>query len=267
MSVFQNILWGYEFTYPDDWVYQAIKDTDGFAAHTAAFEADYEGPDAGTVLVRGEWNYARRPVEGVWSEHIAKLAGMLGAKRVGSASWQLGASTGLEAEIVLPKQDGRRLWVGILARDFRILHFMVTHPKEERPRFEPLASKLIASLRFPPRVKGIEQSREGLPLPPGYVPTDPLSVLPDIADVKLWSVYDGESGIGALQAFYLREAPIYDWEVEEYVPFPATPEFGDLGFARLKLRRGERQITLGIMPFAEDKVTSSSPAKLVVKLT
>jgi hypothetical protein len=110
---------------------------------------------------------------------------------------------------------------------------------------------------------GIETTREGLPLPPEYSPVSPQSVLNDIAEPEKWRAYDGQSGIGALQAFYLREAPIHNWEVEEYVPFPSP---ADLGFARLRLRRGERVLTVGLMPFDEEKITSSSPARLVIKL-
>lgn len=263
MTIFQHVLWGYELTYPDGWVHQAIQDADGFAAIAEALNMDYSDQDAGMLLVRGEWNCARQPIEPFWNRHIAMLASMIGAKQVGSAPWRMGGATGLEAEIAMPKRDNRRLWAGILARDFRILHFMVIHPKDQRERFEPAATAIISSLRFPPRVLGLKQTAEGMPLPPDYTAVDPTSIINDIGDPEHWQAYDGKDGIGALQAFYLREAPIYDWELVEYVPFPSP---ADLGFARLKLRKGDRLVTLGIMPFDGEKITSSSPAKLVFKI-
>jgi hypothetical protein len=263
MAVLQHALWGYQLTYPDGWVHQTFLDTDIFASRSEALDADYIGPEAGQLVVRGEWNWSRQPVEPFWTRHIGMLAGMAGARKVGSAPWILGRATGLEAEIVLPKKENMRLWTGILARDFRILKFVVIHPLEERARFEPVATKIITSLRFPNRILGLETGPEGLPLPPGYSPADPQEILPDIAQPELWRAYEGESAVGALQAFFLREAPVYNWEVEEYLPFPGGSE---LGFARLRLRRGERVITLGIMPFDREKVSTSSPAKLVLKL-
>lgn len=265
MTVFQHILWGYEITYPDHWVHQPVQDTDVFAAITAALDPYYLEQDAGQVLVRGEWNWARQPIEPLWNRHIGMLAGLLGAKHVGSAPWRIGDATGLEAEIVLPKKDSRRLWSGVLMRDFRVLHFMVTHPKEARSQFEPVATRVISSLRFPNRVMGIRTSPEGLPLPPGYTQVDPQSILADISDPQPWRAYAGNAGIGALQAFYLRELPVHNWELEAYVPFPGPSE---LGFARFHLRRDNRQITLGMMPYetAETGV-SSSLANLVFKIT
>jgi hypothetical protein len=263
MAIFQHILWGYELTYPDSWVHQAIQDANGFAAIAEALDMNYSDENAGLLLVRGEWNWSRQPVEPFWNRHIGMLAGILNAKDVGSAPWRIGGAAGLEAEIALPKKENRRLWAGILARDFRILHFLVTHPKDQRLQFEPAATAIIASLRFPPRITGLKQTREGLPLPPNYAPVDPKSIINDIADPEHWQAYDGQDGIGALQAFYLREAPIHDWELVEYVPFPGP---GDLGFSRLKMRRGDQQVTLGIMPFDKEKITSSSPAKLVFKV-
>ena len=190
---------------------------------------------------------------------------MLGAKEVGSAPWKIGEAAGLEAEIVLPKKDNQRLWTGILMRDFRVIHFMVTHPKEVREEFEPVATKLISSLRFPARILGIKVSREGVPLPPGYTAVDPKSILPDISDSEKWRAYSGTDGIGALQAFYLREIPIHNWDIAEYVPFPGS---SDLGFARFQLRRDNKQITLGIMPSEiSEKMISSSPANVVFKMS
>jgi hypothetical protein len=265
MTVFQQILWGYEITYPDTWTHQTVQDSDAFVTTPDALDPHYQGEDAGQLLVRGEWNWAHQPIEPLWNQHIGMLAGMLGAKQVGSAPWKIGQATGLEAEIVLPKKDNRRLWTGILMRDFRVLHFMVTHPKEVREQFEPVATKIISSLNFPDRIQGIETSAEGLPLPPGYMSAEPKSILPDIPDPRQWRAYSGREGIGALQAFYLREIPTHNWRIVEYVPFPG--EF-DLGFARLQLQKDGRQVTLGIMPNEiSETMISSSPANVVFKIS
>jgi hypothetical protein len=60
MPGFQHLLWGYELTYPVDWVHQTIGDAEGFASIPEAFEAGYEGPNAGHLLVRAEWNGTRQ---------------------------------------------------------------------------------------------------------------------------------------------------------------------------------------------------------------
>jgi hypothetical protein len=264
MAVFQHILWGYELTYPDHWIHQTMQDSDGFAAVADAFDPYYAASDAGHLLVRGEWNWRRQPIEPLWNQHIGMLAGMMGAKEVGSAPWRIGQASGLEVEIVLPKKDNQRLWTGILMRDFRVLHFMVTHPKEIRETFEPQATKIISSLRFPNRILGITAGPEGVPIPPNYTPTDPKTILADIANPEQWRAYNGNSGIGALQAFYLREIPVHNWDLEEYVPFPGD---SGLGFARFQLRRNDLKIMLGLMPYdSSGTVTSSSPANIVFKI-
>jgi hypothetical protein len=265
-TLFRHILWGYELTVPDPWLHREVQDADAFAPSSQVGEPDPSREHAGQLLVRGEWNWQRQPIEPLWNKHIGMLAGMLGAKQVGSSPWKLGEAVGLEAEIVLPKKDHRRLWTGILMRDFRVLHFMVTHEKDVREQFEPVATKIISSLRFPNRILGIKASREGIPLPPGYKLVDPRTILADIADPQNWRAYSGSSGIGALQAFYLREIPIHNWNMEEYVPFPAA---SDLGFARLQLRRGDLKITLGMMPYdpsGSGTLTASSPANVVYKI-
>ncbi len=260
---FQHILWGYELTYPDSWTHQAVEDADAFTAPMDTLNPDL-GAEPAQLVVRGEWNWQRQPIEPLWNRHIGMLAGMMGAKEVGSAPWKLGEAVGLEAEIVLPKKDNRRLWTGILMRDFRVLHFMVTHPKEMRAEFEPVATQVISSLRFPNRILGIKVSREGIPLPPEYEPVDPTTILADILDPENWRAYSGKAGIGALQAFYLREVPIHNWDMEEYVPFPSS---SDLGFARLQLRRGDSKIMLGMMPYdPSGTIAASSPANVVLKV-
>jgi hypothetical protein len=262
MPIFQHILWGYALTYPDSWVHLTIQDNEGFAAHREAFEAGYEGPGAGHFLVKAEWNGERQTVGPLWTHHIGMMAGMLGAKKVGSAPWKLGEAFGLEAEVVLPKKSNTRFWTGILTHEYLVLQFVVLHPKEVRATFEPLVTQIIRSLKFAKSVPGFSLTDRGLPLPPGYLPTDPRTIIPDIASDQNWSAYDGGSPIDALQAFFLREAPVQGWVIEGYAPFPGS---GDLGFARLRLNRDEQQVTLGIMPYGEATVSASSPARLVIK--
>lgn len=262
MTLFRHILWGYELTYPDQWNHQLVQDVDAFVPSA---NDGTDGGDAGQLLIRGEWNWERQPIEPLWHRHIGMLAGMIGAKQVGSAPWKLGDAVGLEAEIVLPKKENQRLWTGILMHDFRVLHFMVTHSKETREQFEPIVTKAISSLRFLNRILGVKTSREGIPLPPGYEVVDPQSILPDVTGTTNWRAYSGKAGIGALQAFYLREVPVHNWEMEEYVPFPSSSE---LGFARLQLRRRDVKIMLGIMPYdASGTITSSSPANIIFKIS
>lgn len=265
MAIFQHILWGYEITYPNDWIHQTVQDSDAFAPTLSTLDPHHQENNPGQVLIRGEWNWERQPIEPLWNRHIGMLAGMLGAKEVGSAPWHIGDATGLEAEIVLPKKDNRRLWTGVLQHDCRVLQFMATHPKEARAQFEPVATKVIASLRFPNRIMEIETSPEGLPLPPDYTLADPQSILTDISDPLSWRAYVGKFGIGALQAFYLRELPIHNWEIEEYIPFPGP---SDLGFVRFQLYRGNSQITLGLTPYESTETNiSSALANLVFKIT
>jgi len=262
MTIFQDVLWGYELTYPADWVHLTLGQVEGFAELAAALEPDYTGEKSGHLLVKAEWNAALQPVEPLWSQHIGFTAGLIGAKRVGSAPWHMGGAAGLEAEIALPKLSNLRLWSGILARDFLVLHFMVAHPKDDRARFEPLVTKVIASLHFVPAIPGLAVEANGLPLPPGYAPIDPRQVIPDIADAAPWSAYGGYSPVGALQEFYLREAIAHGWTVEELVPFPADT---GLGFARLRLKKDGEALMVGLMPAGDESVTASSPANIVIK--
>ena len=260
MTVFQNKLWGYEVTYPDDWVQKNDQDTEGFAAIPEALMPEYDGRQSGQVLIRGEWNSERRPIESLWGKHVGKLAVMMGAKNVGAAPWQMAGASGFEVEIVLPKREEKRLWVGILSRGLTILHFMVVHHKEERDYFEPLATEIISSLTFIKQASGLATDSSGLPLPPKYAPVEPDDVVDDIADIEDWQAYDGASSTGALQAFYLREAPNYDWEIDEFLPFPSSAS--DLNFARIQMHRGQIQRTLGILPFGKER---EDHAKLVIR--
>ncbi len=251
MAIFQHPLWGFELTYPGDWAHQRNADADGFAKSAKAFtQTQGNATQAAHMLVRGEWNGRREPIAPLWNQHITKLSIMLGAKKLGASPFSMGGANGFEAEIQLPRRQNRRLWAGILARDTIILHFMVSHPRDERADFEPQATQVIASLRFLERIEGLATTAEGLPLPPDYAPVDPASLVPDAGDDDNWQAYDGQSDIGALQAFYYREAPVHGWEISEFIPFPSETE---IDFARLRIRKGDLSATLGILPTAEKK--------------
>ena len=251
MAIFQNLLWGIELTYPDEWVQQSHADTDGFAKTIEAFNRNGAvNEQAAYLLVRGEWNGRRKPIAPLWNQHITKLSIMLGAKRLGAAPFSIGGATGFEAEIQLPKRQNRRLWVGILARETVILHFMVSHPGEERADFEPQATKIISSLKFLDHSNNLSVNENGLPLPPRYTPVNPLSLVPDAQNNGTWQAYSGNSDIGALQAFYFRELPQYGWEISEFIPFPNQV---GIDFARLRIHKDNLTATFGILPTPEKK--------------
>lgn len=263
MTVFQDVLWGYALTYPEDWTHHTLGDIEGFAATPAALKPGYQGKKNGHLLVRAEWNGLMENLEPLWNQHIALTAGILGAKKVGAAPWKMGGAVGMEAEIALPKSSNQRLWVGILGRGPVVLHFMVSHSLDERTWFEPLATRLIASLYFPVNWQGLVQENTVLPLPPGYTATSPAEIIQDIADPAPWRAYRGTSAVGALQAFYLREAQRHGWEIDSFEPFPGLT---DLGFARFQVHKGATELTLGLMPYGGERVNSTSPANLVIKI-
>jgi hypothetical protein len=263
MATFQHPLWGYALTYPDGWVHQTLNDVEGFAATAEALLPGYEGPGSGHLLVHGEWNSRLEPLEPLWNQHIALTAGFLGAKRVGSAPWAMASMAGLEAEIVLPKGQNLRLWAGILGGGWHVLHFMVAHRKDERAAFEPLASEVIRSLAFVESAEGTAVDEAGLPVPPGYRAADPLAFLPDIADATGWRAYEGQSSIGALQAFYWRETAAHGWQASEYAPYPGD---GQLGFARLTVVKGGQRAVIGLLPFGEGRSAGDYQARVVVRL-
>jgi hypothetical protein len=248
MNIYQQSLWGYQLELPAGWVHETIQDTEGFAASAEALTPNYEGENAGHLLIRGEWNGTRQPIEPLWNQHITRLSVMLGAKKLGAAPWQMSGGRGFEAEILLPKKANQRLWIGILAYEVILLHFMVSHPKEERQRFEPLVTQAIRSLRFLERTDPIPLDEAGIPLPGGYTPADPTAYLTDVAASPHWQAYDGQASIGALQAFYHRELPVYGWEIDEFTPFPNQT---GLTFARLHITRGAQKAALGLLPLSE----------------
>jgi hypothetical protein len=246
VKTFQHPLWGFELTYPDSWVHASHEGIDGFAPDMTAFAAaDFDSAQAAHLLVRGEWNGYREPIAPRWNQYITKLSIMLGAKRLGSAPFRIGDAAGFEAEIQMPRKRQRRLWVGILARETVILHFTVSHAFDVRSEIEPIATQIIASLKFPPQTEGIRANPRGIPLPPGYTVTDPLSLIPDIPAPENWQAYTGGSDIGALQAFYYRELPNFGWEILEFIPYPNQVE---INFARLSIHRDGSSATLGILP-------------------
>ena len=180
MQKFGHILWGYELFYPDDWVHKSIRDVQGFALNERALEPGFTGPGSGHLLVRADWNSTGQSLESIWNRHLGMTSGMIGAKKVGTAAWEMAGLQGFEAEIVLPKQEKNRLWTGILSRGFIILNLMVTHPKDERSAFEPPVTRIITSLRFPETMGEFPLSRRGIPLPPGYEEMDARQAVEDI---------------------------------------------------------------------------------------
>jgi hypothetical protein len=262
MQKFGHILWGYELFYPDGWVHKTILDVQGFAANERALEPDYKGPGSGHLLVRPDWKTTGLSLEAIWNRHLGMSGGMIGAKKLGSAPWEMAGSKGFEAEIILPKQENTRLWTGILARGYMVLNLMVAHPKDERSAFEPLVTAIITSLRFPDSMGEFPSSQMGVPLPPGYEEMDARQAVEDIADIDQWQAYEGESSIAALQAFYLRELPALGWKILQYVPFPVP---STLGFARFTLQREQTRLTLGLLPKGEKTVNAASNARIVVK--
>ena len=259
MAIFQNPLWGYSLSYPDDWAQKSNAGIDGFAQDAHTFDqAGAVNEQVAHMLIRGEFNGKRSSIAPLWNQHITKLSVMLGAKKLGASPFSMGGANGFEAEIQLPKKTNRRLWAGILTRETVILHLMVSHKKTERDVFEPQATKIISSLRFLDKVDWNGARLEPVPVPPQYTSVPPQTLVPDAANGKLWRAYDGESDLGALQNFYYRELPNFGWEISEFIPFPNQV---DVGFARLRIHKEGLSATLGILPFGEKKPSG----KIVIK--
>jgi hypothetical protein len=174
----------------------------------------------------------------------------------------MGGAVGYEAEIVLPKRENRRLWVGMLSYGFILMQLMVAHPIEDREWFEPAATEIIKSLKFPRKMNGITENQEGLPVPPDYRAINPVEIIPDIRPGDRWVAYAGDKPAGSLQAFYVREMLARGWLLEELVPYPGP---ADLGFARLKFIRQEDSITIGVMPGSSAKQPTASLASVVMR--
>jgi hypothetical protein len=151
-------------------------------------------------------------------------------------------------EIVLPEKSKKRLWAGVLERGWLVLTFMVLHWKVNRESFEPIVSEVIKRLRFIDKAKGVSTTTAGIPLPPAVTPADPNTVINDIIEPQAWEAYQSHHPLGQLQAFYTRELPQYEWDIEEYIPFPNQ---GEHPFARLKANKGERSTLIGLFPGTE----------------
>jgi len=254
MTTFSDPLWGYQLTYPDDWVHQRTGDIEAFAATEAALSTDYTDPQAGYLLARCEFNHTGESIDPLWNDHIAKLSLMLGAKNVGSVPLAMGGGTGFEAEIVLPKKRNKRLWTGILSYNLTILHLMVAHPLDNRNWFEPQGTQIITSLRFLSQVSDLAVINGDFPLPPNYISIDPAAILRDINSNQHWQAFTGQSTIDALQAFYLRELPRYDWEIIEFTPYPNQ---AGINFARLHISKETQTAALGLVPVDRDENTGA----------
>ena len=260
---FQQKLWGYELICPDDWVHRSMGEVEGFAARPEGLEPADNETQSGHLLIRAAWNGIRYPVEELWEAHIGKVASMVGAKKVGSAPWVLAGASGFEAEIVLPKKEERRLWVGFLSRETILLEFMVAHPLDERSWFEPQVTELLKSLRFLEHIDGLAVHECGIPLPPDCEPIEPTKILKDIPEPAEWQAFDSLHSIGGLQAFYAREAPHQGWTIETFQPFPGEH---NLGFARLRLRQGNRLIALGLVPYQRDPADPELSGRIAFKV-
>jgi hypothetical protein len=166
----------------------------------------------------------------------------------------MGGATGFEAEIVLPKKDGRRLWAGILSRDTVALKFMVAHPAADREWFEPAVTGILRSLRFLDRATGVPVHPSGMPLPNDAREIDPSLALLDPSGLEGWTVFETPHSMAGLQAFYWREAPAHGWQIDHFEPYLGT---GDTGLARASMQREGQRIALGLVPSRGE--TSSRP--------
>lgn len=245
MKTFQHQLWGFEIDIPETWQHMQFGEKDGFAEDPKAFRSDYQGEKLAQLLINGEWNSLNQPIHDIWQNHVGKTALMLGAKNLGSAVWEMAGVQGYEVEIVLPKKSPNRLWAGILENGLMVLTFLVLHLKGNREEMEPLLSRIISSLRYVNHTDGIISNSYGFPLPSLAKPIDPLLIVDDIQDPENWEAYQGKFSVGSLQAFYNRELPGFDWQVNRYVPFPNP---GNLPFARLMVEKDDLSYSLGLLP-------------------
>jgi len=199
MAIFTDTLWGYRLIYPDDWVHQSHGDNEAFAAVLEAHSTGYNGPQAGHIVIRPEFNHTGESIEPLWDQHLTKLSIMMGAKKVGSAPLILGGGRGFEAEIVLPKKKDQRMWLGILAHGLTILHTMATHPIENREWFNPIATEIISSTRFFSHIKDLPTTDLGIPIPKDFTVVDPVEVIQNLDHPKDWQAFSGPAGIHALE--------------------------------------------------------------------
>jgi hypothetical protein len=253
-------LWGYSFYYPDDWSYQNISGVDNFTPSDRDDRSASEAMDRGYLLVQPEWNASLKPVQPLWQTHIGRVAPMIGAKNVVTASWKMAGTQGLETEIVLPKSKEERLWVGILPFGHIVLKFVASHPTEDRSWFEPQASDIIKSLHFLTTTPQAKRTEEGIPLPPAANHIDPSKATIEIKDPSLWKGFEVGEAIGAIQAFYLRESDALGWSLEEFTPYPND---SGLEMARFRLRKEKQIVAVGLIPVSSQ--TGSSLTQILIK--
>lgn len=263
MTLFQDLYWGIELIYSQPWQYRYHEGAVWFEPRGETPEGEDQVPSRGHLIIRADWTYPNDDIDKLWSQHVMALAGGMGAKNVGSAPLIIRNAKGYEAEIILPKKENTRLWLGILKNGPIVLNMVVAHHIKEREWMEPEVSKMIASLNFFQKAEGLSINDHGLPIPPDYLPYDPLLIVSDIPDATNWQAYSGNASIGALQAFYMREASNFGWSITGYIPFPSNQS--DLGFSRFELAKGEQACTVGIMPYGSEMLTSASPSRIVIK--
>ena len=229
MQVFQQHFWGYEVSYPEDWVHAAHGDVEAFGMHEQALDLNYDGKGMGYLLIRCELNPYQSPIAPLWSKYLARVAVMHSAKNVGSSPFRVGNMEGFEAELVLPRRENKRLWVGILSAGGILLHLMVLHRKTEFDAFQPIVSGMVSSLRFAESVSDLRVTPRGMPIPKGSVSAPAEEIFPEAESLapytESWDAFRTDAPIDALQIFYLREAPVHGWELLAYSPFPGkSPE-------------------------------------------
>jgi hypothetical protein len=244
-TTFIQALWGFSVDYPAAWVHQSLPDGETLARAEDALAPRAEGPLAGHIIVSAEWNGVRREIGPIWTDHVARVASMLGARRVQSAPWRIGAAEGMEAEVVLPAKHPDRLWLGILSHELIVLKFLVSHPQACRAKFEPQATTVLRSLRFLEQVPRLPRHACGLPLPPRCTSLPASAILEDMVGPGSWEALATPHSMGALQAFYWREARAADWEVTSFQPYPGNHS---LPFARVGLHKRGTAVALGILP-------------------
>ena len=260
MQIYQNLLWGYELQYPENWKHFYQENAEWFKPDLVEDNNTFQGH----LILAAEWVYPPRKIEQLWQKHILSTAGKVEAKNIGSAPWKIGNAVGYEAEIVLPKRENKRLWTGILLNGPLLLNMVVAHHLKERQTFEPLVSDILRNLKFPEHFPQISQNPVEIPLPPGYTQTQVKDILPDINEEDIWYAYQGGESMGALQAFYARELLAAGWFIEEFVSFPEQAQ--ELGFCRIRVQKAGKTCLIGLMPYGEDILTSRSPAKVVMKV-
>jgi hypothetical protein len=261
MTTFVQPLWGFCLDHPADWVHRPLPDGDAFAQIEAALGPGYTGAMGGHLMVHAEWNGLQREVEPIWRDHVARVATMLGAKHVRSAPWRIGPAEGLEAELVLPERAANRLWLGVLSHDLVFLKFLVSHPLARRAEFEPEATDVLRSLRFVEGVSGLPQHPCGLPLPPDCTALPAADVLEDLGNEGSWEVFDTPHSMGAVQAFYWREARAAGWRITSFQPYPGDHP---LPFARVGLDKAGKVIALGILPHPQGADERNPDARIAL---